>query len=133
MSQIISIYSCVVYYLLYFSPLCVKADPLPMNKLYNLVAANGKGSCDSQVDTLQTSYTEGLAMAQAAIDAIDAVKGGKISNWSTGTNNNKKAKTLLALFQIKAAGAFHSITSEDSANLQKVRGMANILDFEYLA
>ena len=122
--------SCSVYaylqatllILLYILPL-VTADPTPLDKLYTLVKDGGKGNCDSELSDLKTSYTEGLAMTQAAIDAIDAIKNGKSSNWVPTSKNNRKAKMLQALFNIKAASLFKSISSADSAALDKVRGM----------
>ena len=99
----------------------IAADYTPLENLYNLVDDGKKGSCDSHLSDLKTSYAEGLAMAKAAIDAIDAVEGGKRTNWLPGSKNNKKAKMLQAMWQIKGAGLTHGISSEDSDNLDKVR------------
>lgn len=103
-------------------PLIV-ADPTPVDNLYNLVKGKNKGSCDSHIEDLKTAYTDALAMAQAAIDSIDAVKNGRFSNWIKTSKNNRKAKMLQAMFQIRAAGIRHSISSEDSTNLDRVRSM----------
>ena len=108
--------------LLYALPL-IAADPTALDTLYNLVKAGNPGSCAGQLSDLKTAYTEGLAMAQAAIDAIDAVKNGKSSNWVMTSKNNRKAKMLQAMFNIRAAGLLKSISSGDSAALNTVRGM----------
>lgn len=62
-------------------------------------------------------------MAQAAIDAVDAVKNGKSSNWVMTSKNNRKAKMLQAMFNIRAAGLLKSMSSGDSAALDTVRGI----------
>lgn len=106
--------------LLYASQLVSAATP--MDKLYNLVKAGNPGSCADQLDDLKTAYTEGLAMTQAAIDAVDAIRNGKSTNWVPTSKNNRKAKMLQAMFNIKSSGLFKSISSGDSTALDTVRG-----------
>ena len=103
----------------------IAADPTPLEKLYSLVKEGAKGDCTAQLADLKTSYTAGLAMAQAAIDAIDAVKNGKMSNWVKTSKNNRRAQMLQAMFQIRAAGITHPMSSEDSTNLGKVQRKCN--------
>lgn len=109
--------------ILLYAPPLIAADPTVLERLYNLVKAGNPGSCASQLSDLKTAYREGLAMAQAAIDAIDAIKGGKSSNWVMTSKNNRKAKMLQAMFSIRAASLFKPISSGDSAALDTVRGM----------
>lgn len=52
----------------------------PVHRLYNLVQGGGKGHSDN-LPALERSYIEALAMAQSAIDAIEAVKNGRMTNW----------------------------------------------------
>ena len=99
----------------------VAADPPPLEERYHLVKGGAKGNCDTQLADLKTSYTAGVAMAQAAINAINAVKKGKMTNWVKTSKNNRKARMLQAMFQIRAAGITHSMSSEDSKNLDEVQ------------
>ena len=56
-------------------------------------------------------------MLNVGIATIDAMKTDKTSDGSQFSQNNHKAKMLLAMFGITAASIAHSISSEDSANL----------------
>ena len=99
----------------------VAADPPPLEERYRLVKGGAKGNCDAQLADLKNSYTAGLAMAQAAIDAINAVKKGRMTNWVKTSKNNRRAQMLQAMFQIRAAGITHSMSPEDSKNLGEVQ------------
>lgn len=54
-------------------------DFTPLHRLYSLVRGGGKGHSDD-LPALERSYIEALAMAQSAIDAIEAVKNGRMTN-----------------------------------------------------
>ena len=71
-----------------------------------MVKGRGKGHSDDHLPALESSYIEALAMAQSAIDAIEAVKNGRRTNQIRTSKTHKKAKMLLKMFGIRAAGLF---------------------------
>lgn len=116
-------FSNVHFLILIFLLPLIAANYRPLNELYILQPAGVAGSCDPMLSILEKSYGEGLAMAQLAVDAIDAVTYGQASNWVRTSKNIRKAKILQALFNIRAAGKLKPISAEDSASLLKVRRM----------
>lgn len=87
-------------------------DFTPISRLYNLVKGEGNGHCDDHLPAFESSYHEAFAMAQSAIDAIEAVKNGRMTNWIRTSANHRKARMLLIMFGVRAAGIFQSMSSE---------------------
>ena len=85
----------------------------PLQQLYTMAKGGSKGNCENHLPNLENSYAKALAIAQSAMNAIEAVKNGRRTNYIRASTNHRKARMLLKMFNIRAAGYFHPISSKD--------------------
>ena len=94
-------------------------DFTPVHKLYNLVQGGGKGYSDD-LPALERSYIEALVWRNPQSMRLRRWRTGE---WQVGSTNHRKARMLSKMFGIRAAGIFHTMSSEDLDYLHEIQGM----------
>ncbi|KAJ5625070.1 hypothetical protein N7510_001379 [Penicillium lagena] len=94
---------------------------------------NSYGACDDQIlnDNFDNMWNDAIAMATAAVQAIDQVQGTKM-NWLPTSKNLRIARALKTMFGIEVGG-FRSMSTTAAQNMAFVRGKSSRLILSFVS